>query len=86
MSSGAEGSPFDQFLATAESVAQTRREVDLVIAREVFQEAATLLHNSLALDGLDGRDADAVVAGCASRGPLSVVEGRIRTWRPILPC
>lgn len=55
--------PFDQFLATAEAVAQARPEVDLEMAREVFQEAATLLHNGLALDGLDGHDATAVVAG-----------------------
>ena len=33
------------------------------MAREVFHEAATLLHNGLALDGLDAHDADAVVAG-----------------------
>ena len=55
--------PFDQFLATAEAVARARPEVDLEIAREVFHEAATLLHNGLALDGLDAHDADAVVAG-----------------------
>ena len=57
------GPPFDQFLATAEAVAQARPEVDLELAREVFHEAATLLHNGLALDGLDGHDARAVVAG-----------------------
>jgi hypothetical protein len=57
------GPPFDQFLATAEAVAQERPEVDLEMAREVFQEAATLLHNSLALDHLDEHDASAVVAG-----------------------
>jgi hypothetical protein len=55
--------PFDQFLATAEAVAQARPEVDLEVAREVFREAATLLHNGLALDGLDEHDANAVVAG-----------------------
>jgi len=55
--------PFDQFLATAEAVAAARPEVDLEMAREVFQEAATLLHNGLALDGLDEHDASAVVAG-----------------------
>src|SRR5437870_5370347 len=57
------GPPFDQFLATAEAVARARPEVDLDLAREVFQEAATLLHNGLALDGLDEHDASAVVAG-----------------------
>jgi len=50
---GPVGPPFDQFLATAEAVAAERPEVDLEMAREVFQEAATLLHNGLALDGLD---------------------------------
>ena len=55
--------PFDQFMATAEAVAQARPEVDLEMAREVFHEAATLLHNGLALDGLDEHDASAVVAG-----------------------
>jgi len=33
------------------------------MAREVFQEAATLLHNGLALDGPDGHDANVAVAG-----------------------
>ena len=55
--------PFDQFLATAEAVAQARPEVDLEMAREVFMEVATVLHNGLALDGLDEHDASAVVAG-----------------------
>ncbi len=55
--------PFDQFLATAEEVAEARPEVDLDTAREVFHEAATLLHNGMALDGLDDHDARAVVAG-----------------------
>ncbi|HYO39180.1 MAG TPA: hypothetical protein VER39_05955 [Nocardioidaceae bacterium] len=54
---------FDQFLTTAEAVAQARPEVDPELAREVFHEAATLLHNGLALDGLDRHDAHAVVAG-----------------------
>ena len=55
--------PYDQLLATAEAVAAARPEVDLDLAREVFLEAATLLHNGLALDGLDEHDARAVVAG-----------------------
>jgi hypothetical protein len=57
------GPPFDQFLATAETVARERPEVDLEMAREVFLEVATLLDNGLALDGLDAHDANAVVAG-----------------------
>jgi len=55
--------PFDQLLATAEAVARERPDVDLEMAREVFLEAATLLDNGLALDGLDEHDASAVVAG-----------------------
>jgi hypothetical protein len=55
--------PLDQLLATAEEVAAARPEVDLELAREVFIEAATLLHDGLALDGLDEHDARAVVAG-----------------------
>ena len=55
--------PFDQFLATADAVARERPEVDREMAREVFQEAATLLDNGLALEGLDEHDASAVVAG-----------------------
>ena len=57
------GPPFDQLLATAEAVARARPEVDPELAREVFHEAATLLDNGLALDGLDEHDASAVVAG-----------------------
>ena len=57
------GPPFDRFLATAEAVARARPEVDLEMARQVFREAAILLHNGLALDGLDEHDTDAVVAG-----------------------
>ncbi len=55
--------PYDQLLATAERVARERPEVDLDIAREVFLEAATMLYNGLALDGLDDHDAHAVVSG-----------------------
>jgi hypothetical protein len=57
------GPPYDQLLDTAEAVAAARPEVDLEMAREVFQEAATLLHNGLVLDDLDDHDARAVVAG-----------------------
>src|SRR4029078_12004580 len=63
MSTDAVEPPFDQLLATAEKVARERPEVDLDLAREVFLEAATLLHNGLALDGLDEHDASRVVAG-----------------------
>ena len=55
--------PYDQLLATAENVIRERPEVDPELAREVFLEAATLLYNGLALDGLDEHDSHAVVAG-----------------------
>ena len=51
------------FLQTAEDVARGRPEVDVALAREVFEEAATRLHDGLALDWLDEHDARAVVAG-----------------------
>lgn len=63
MSPGVVEPPFDLFLATADAVAAARPEVDLEMAREVFREAATLLDNGLALDGLDEHDSRAVVAG-----------------------
>src|SRR3954452_21731459 len=63
MSSGPPNPPYDQLLATAEKVARERPDVDLEMAREVFLEGATLLHNGLVLDDLDEHDASAVVAG-----------------------
>jgi hypothetical protein len=54
---------FDPFMTTADAVARERPDVDVELARELFHEAATLLHNGLALDGLDDHDARAVVAG-----------------------
>jgi hypothetical protein len=74
--------PLDQFLATAEAVARARPEVDLEMAREVFAEAATLLHDGLALDGLDDHDARAVVAGLCvdlvAEDPGAAVRARSR--------
>ena len=63
MPSPTAGLLFDRFMATAESVADARPEVDADMAREVFLEAATLLDNGLALDGLDEHDTAVVVAG-----------------------
>jgi hypothetical protein len=74
------GPAFERFMATAEAVAQERPEVDLELAREVFEEAATLLHNGLAFDGLDEHDTDAVISGlCAdlvSPDPGAAVRAR----------
>ncbi|MEO6703510.1 MAG: hypothetical protein ABI140_11395 [Jatrophihabitantaceae bacterium] len=67
-------------MTTAEAVAQERPEVDLAMAREVFHEAATMLHNGLALDGLDEYDANAVVAGLCldlvAKNPGAAVRAR----------
>jgi hypothetical protein len=60
------GPLFDRFRAAAEEVASARPEVDLEMAREVFLEAATLLHNGLVLDGLDDHDLTSVVDGLCS--------------------
>jgi hypothetical protein len=83
MPPGTVGPPFDQFLATADAVAQARPEADLEMAREVFHEAATLLHDGLARDGLDGEDARAVVAGLCvdlvAEGPGAAVRARSQT-------
>ena len=76
MPASSTGPPFDQFLATAEAVAQARPEVDLEMAREVFREAATLLRNGLAPDGLDEHDAGAVVAGLC----VDLVAESTRAW------
>lgn len=51
------------FLVAASDAAQTRDDVDPEVAREVFTEAATLLHNGLALDGLDEHDTSIVIDG-----------------------
>src|SRR5687767_3799390 len=56
----------DPFLAAADAVAREREGVDAETARELMGEAATLLHNSLALDDLDEHDLEVVVAGLAS--------------------
>ncbi|MFN8191613.1 MAG: hypothetical protein U0R78_14455 [Nocardioidaceae bacterium] len=56
------GTPFDEFLAAADAVADQRPEVDREIARELMFEAATMLYNGLAMDGLDEHDTAAVVA------------------------
>src|SRR3712207_2552041 len=51
-------------------------------AREVFHEVATLLHDGLALDGLDEHDAGAAVAGLCvdlvAEDPGAAVRARSR--------
>jgi hypothetical protein len=77
-----EGPAFAPFMATAEAVAQARPEVDLETAREVFREAAILLHDGLALDGLDAHDLRAVIAGLCvdlvAEDPGAAVRARSR--------
>lgn len=72
-----------RFLATADAVADARPEVDREMAREVLHEAATLLHDGLALDGLDPHDTATVVDGlCAAlvdADPGAAVRGRAET-------
>jgi hypothetical protein len=63
MSSSTQGPAFESFMAAAEQAARDRPHVDPEMIREIFTDAASMLHNSLALDGLDERDTDAVVAG-----------------------
>jgi hypothetical protein len=69
-------------MVTAEAVALDRPDVDPDMAREVFEEAATLLHNGLVLDGLDDHDTDVVVAALCldlvSDDPGSAVRARAR--------
>lgn len=52
---------FDRFAATGAEVAAARPQVDPAMIEEIFGEAATLLHNGLALDHLDDHDAQVVV-------------------------
>ncbi|KQZ90402.1 hypothetical protein ASD62_15050 [Phycicoccus sp. Root563] len=51
-----------QFGETAVAVVQARPQVDPAMVEEIFDEAATLLHNGLALDHLDDHDADIVIS------------------------
>lgn len=53
---------FDRFGETAAAVVEARPEVDPAMVRDIFDEAATMLHNGLALDHLDGHDADIVIS------------------------
>ena len=77
--------PYDRFAVTAEEVARDRPEVDLEMAREVFHEAASLLYNGLALDGLDEHDTEAMITGlCAdlvAEDPGAAVRARSEASR-----
>lgn len=80
MPSDALDPPYNRFLETAETVARQRSDVDPAMAREVFEEVATLLYNGLALDGLDEHDTAAVVDGLCvdliTKDPGSAIRAR----------
>ncbi|MET3963269.1 hypothetical protein ABIE44_003203 [Marmoricola sp. OAE513] len=56
----------EPFLAAAEEAARVRPEVDLDLACELMEEAATVLYNGLALEGLDEHDTAVVAAHLAT--------------------
>ena len=73
----------EPFLGAADEAARQRDDVDQDVARELMEEAATLLHNSLALDDLDDHDLRAAVAGLS--GALvapSIRSRRGGRWHP----
>ncbi|MBD3925540.1 hypothetical protein IEZ26_12965 [Nocardioides cavernae] len=56
----------EPFLAAADAAASSRPDVDAETARELMAEAASMLHDSLALDHLDEHDLPQVVAALAA--------------------
>jgi hypothetical protein len=56
----------EPFLLAADRAAREREDVDRDVARELMEEAATMLHNSLALDELDDHDLAVVAAGLSA--------------------
>ena len=85
MSTTPSGPPYDEFRAAAEAAVAARPDADLDMALEVFREAATLLHDSLALDGLDDHDRAAVVAALgadlAAEDPGAAIRARAEAAR-----
>jgi hypothetical protein len=63
MSSSSADKLFHRLGETAVAVTKARPEADSAMVQEIFDEAATLLHNGLALDHLDDHDADVVISG-----------------------
>jgi hypothetical protein len=68
------------FAAAAEDIVRDRPDVPPDMIREVMTEAATRLHDGLALDGLDDHDAAAVVHGLcdalSQAGPGRAIRAR----------
>ena len=73
-------SPYDRLMQAAEQVADERPDVDREMAREVFVEAATLLHDGLVLNGLDEHDTaaalDALAVDLVSSDPGEAIRER----------
>lgn len=53
---------FDRFGETAAGVVKERPQADPVMVRDIFDEAAIMLHNGIALDHLDDHDADIMIS------------------------
>ena len=74
-----------RFTATAQEQARTRPEVDLEMAREVFDEAATLLDDALGLDELDDHDVavviDALCLDLVAPDPGAAIRARAQAVR-----
>jgi hypothetical protein len=81
MPSGVENPLLEEFLAAADAVARARPEVDRGLARQLMQEAATMLHNGLALDGLDDHDTRAAVTALADDLVAEDPEAALRARR-----
>ncbi|KRE56952.1 hypothetical protein [Phycicoccus sp. Soil748] len=62
MSSSIADELFHRFGETALAVTKERPQVDPAMVQDIFDEAATMLHNGLALDHLDDHDADIVIS------------------------
>jgi hypothetical protein len=76
------GNPLlDEFLAAADAAARTRPGVDPELARELMQEAATMLHNGLALDGLDDHDTRAAITALSHDLVAADPEAALRARR-----
>ena len=63
MSSSIADKLFDGLAQTAVAVVKEHPQADAAMVQKIFDEAATLLHNGLALDHLDDHDADIVISG-----------------------
>ena len=66
MTANPAGSPYAEFLTAADRAAAERADVDRDLARELMLEAATMLDNGLAFEGLDEHDTRAAVEGVAA--------------------